>query len=63
MSDVSLFREHGPRRCDRVISISDAVKKSKLEKEPEFLNKTLEQYQNHIDGLIGPFNVSRRRKG
>lgn len=41
------------RRCDRVISISDAVKKSKLEKEPEFLNKTLEQYQNHIDGLIG----------
>ena len=51
------------RRCDRVISISDAVKKSKLEKEPEFLNKTLEQYQNHIDGLIGPFNVSRRRKG
>lgn len=41
------------RRCDRVISISDAVKKSKLEKEPEFLNKTLEQYQNHIDGMIG----------
>lgn len=41
------------RRCDRVISISDAVKKSKLEKEPEFLNKTLEQYQNNIDGMIG----------
>lgn len=46
-----IAEEH--RRCDRVISISDAVKKSKLEKEPEFLNKTLEQYGNNIDGMIG----------
>ena len=45
-----IAEEH--RRCDRVISVADAVKKSKLDKDPEFLSKNIELYQLHIEAVV-----------
>lgn len=40
------------RRCDRVVSVMDAVKQSRLDKTPEFLKKNLEEYNEHIEKVI-----------
>ncbi|KAK3087461.1 hypothetical protein FSP39_006211 [Pinctada imbricata] len=45
-----IAEEH--RRCDRVVSIGDAIKKSKLDKDPEFLSKNIELYQLHIEAVV-----------